>query len=295
MSVVSPETVQPWLEELIGRMLPEKGWPVLPGKAPRPDATAWVALTLASWGRQDKHWSKALDLLTGFQLSNGSLPVFASQPEATWPTSLAVMAWSASKRHEEPMQRALDYLVKIETRHVDDPAIAHALQLHGWPWIAKTHPWVEPSCLGLLALAAAERADPRSDEALRLLMDRQLKSGGWNYGNTKVFGLDLRPQPDPSGLALMTLAGRTELKQVAHSIEYLRQQVEQIRSPRSLGLVSMGLRAWFPEHSFSSRMIEGLSRQDFGPVPSDHLSIVLCALSGRSLPGVKVASLTEAP
>ncbi|MBW2703330.1 MAG: terpene cyclase/mutase family protein [Deltaproteobacteria bacterium] len=295
MSTVSPETVQPWLEELIGRLVPEKGWPVLPGKAPRPDATAWVALTLASWGRLDKDWGKALDLLTGFQRSNGSLPVFASQPEATWPTSLAVMAWSASKKHEASMQRALDYLLKIEIRHVADPAIGHALQLRGWPWIAETHPWVEPSCMGLLALSAAGREDPRSDEALRMLLNRQLEAGGWNYGNTKVFGATLRPQTGPSGLALMTLAGRTEMKKVAHSIRHLRQQVEQTRSPRSLGLVAMGLRAWSPEHSFCSQLVESLSRQDFGPVPSDHLSIALCALSGQILPGVKVASLTESP
>ena len=44
-------------------------------------------------------------------------------------------------------------------------------------------------------------AEPRIREAVRLLWDRQLPHGGWNYGNTVVLKQELRPHLLPTGLA----------------------------------------------------------------------------------------------
>ena len=41
-----------------------------------------------------------------------------------------------------------------------------------------------------------------------MIIDRALPHGGWNYGNKVVFGHELRPQPGPTGMALLALATR---------------------------------------------------------------------------------------
>ena len=45
-----------------------------------------------------------------------------------------------------------------------------------------------------------------------MMLDRQLPHGGWNYGNTYVFGRELRPMPESTGAALTGLAGQVEVR-----------------------------------------------------------------------------------
>jgi hypothetical protein len=77
--------------------------------------------------------------------------------------------------------------------------------------VAGTHSWIEPTALGVIALkAAGHERHERVQEAIRMILDRQLPHGGWNYGNTFVFGRELRPMPESSGAALAGLAGQVE-------------------------------------------------------------------------------------
>ena len=85
--------------------------------------------------------------------------------------------------------------------------VGHDTTLIGWPWVADTHSWLEPTAMTILALCRDGRADhPRVRAGLRLIRDRAIAAGGWNYGNNIAFGRDLRPQPAPTGLALLALA-----------------------------------------------------------------------------------------
>jgi hypothetical protein len=85
--------------------------------------------------------------------------------------------------------------------------MGHNGMLVGWPWVSGTHSWVEPTSLALLAMGREGRAGhPRAREGVRVLIDRAIPGGGWNVGNTVVFGTRLRPSPGPSGLALLALA-----------------------------------------------------------------------------------------
>ena len=91
--------------------------------------------------------------------------------------------------------------------------VGHDTTLQGWPWVVGTHSWVEPTAINVLALRSAGQAGhPRCREAVKLLLDRQLPEGGWNYGNTTVLGHVLRPQVQPTGLALAALAGETDVR-----------------------------------------------------------------------------------
>ena len=57
-----------------------------------------------------------------------------------------------------------------------------------------------------------------------LLLDRQLPSGGCNYGNTSVLGQMLRPHVQPTCVALLALAKEQDQgSRIAKSVSWLRK------------------------------------------------------------------------
>ena len=80
-----------------------------------------------------------------------------------------------------------------------------------------------------------------------MVLNRALAQGGWNYGNTSVFGRQLRPQPGPTGLALLALAAQASKhrpRSVDPAIAYLLRTLPDVRAPISLAWGVLGLRAW---------------------------------------------------
>jgi hypothetical protein len=77
-----------------------------------------------------------------------------------------------------------------------------------------------------------------------MILDRQLPHGGWNYGNTTVYGRELHPMPESAGAALAGLAGQVEQVAVARSLDYLQGEVDRLRTPVSLGWALLGLGVW---------------------------------------------------
>lgn len=100
-----------------------------------------------------------------------------------------------------------------------------------------------------MALARAGKAGhQRAVDGRRLLVDRAIPGGGWNYGNAMLFGTALRPQPCLTALALLGLAAggkcaRT-LPCVEQGLAYLQHCVSTLTTPRSLALSVLALRAW---------------------------------------------------
>jgi hypothetical protein len=161
---------------------------------------------------------------------------------------LAAIAWAGADRYRTEKDRAVQFILQVSgtnpAKKANDP-VAHDTTLRGWSWVEGTHSWIEPTSLSLLALDAAGIHDhPRSEEAIRLLLNRQLPHGGWNYGNTAIFGRELHPMPETTGAALAGLAGRVVLDEVARSLEYLKGEVDRLRTPLSLGWSLLGLAAW---------------------------------------------------
>ena len=137
---------------------------------------------------------------------------------------------------------------------------------------------VEPTALGILALVSnGLRTHARTREAVRMLMDRQLPGGGWNYGNTIAYGQELYPQPGNTGMALNAVAGFVPLEEVRNSLSYLENRVEKIRTPLSLGWALLGLGAWARRPDKARRWISDcLNRQDqVGPYNGSDLSLLL--------------------
>lgn len=236
------------IDTLLSRRTSDGGFAEIPDGDYRPDATAWVILCLESFRTHPGIVAGARAKLAAAQLPNGSIPLAPDYPEAFWPTAAAVMALQGAPHYSTAHGRAVDFLLATTGHHSPkDPEspVGHDSSIPGWPWINQTHPWVEPTALSIRALSlAGKTTHERVQFGVRLLLDRQLPGGGWNYGNTTVFEKILRPMPVSTGMALWSLAGLTERKTVAASIDMLKQQAFGLRTPLSLGWALHGLAAW---------------------------------------------------
>jgi len=275
--------------ELLARALPEGGFASRPGGAHRPDASAWATLALCVGEAGGEAVRAARDRLAREQRDDGSVSAHPEHPAAAWPTPVAVLAWHGSPYHALARERAVAYLLATAGAHWPvEPGAApgHDTSLRGWPWVQETHSWVEPTALGLLALeAAGHPRHPRVAEARRLLLDRALPGGGWNYGNTRVFGRVLRPLPESTGVALAALGGGpTERASVRPGLAYLETELARIRTPFTLGWGLLGLGIWQVWPEPSARWVEEtLARvAQLGPFDTAHLALLLLGYRARS-------------
>jgi hypothetical protein len=201
-----------WLSDAIERLAanPVCGYAV--DGPPGAEPTALAAMALAVQGRRDAAGA-ALRWLAQRQAAAGGVAVDAAHAAPQWPTGWAVLAWlrAASPTpgvFEASIQRGVAWLLATKgVRGVNDGVMGHDMTVQAWPWVEGTSSWVEPTATALLALKAAGRGDDaRYREGVRLLLDRVLPTGGWNCGNKIVLGTVLRPQLQPSGMALAALA-----------------------------------------------------------------------------------------
>ena len=269
------------LKALRERRLPDGGFSGLPGGQYRPDATAWASLALAEDDASAELVGAARERLAADQLSDGRVPIRPEHPNAAWPTYLAVLAWRGSRVHRERRERAIQFVLDNTGLHWPvDPGAAteHDTSIRGWPWIVDTHSWVEPTALAILALRATDHGDhDRVREAVRMLLDRMLPHGGWNYGNTRVFGSELPPLLERTGMALSALSGHVERKRVAASIDYLAARLPRVRTPLSLAWGLLGLGAWGERPPPAEGWIlETLARQEAaGAYDTSHVALLL--------------------
>jgi hypothetical protein len=134
----------------------------------------------------------------------------------------------------------------------------------------------------LLAFRSAGASNhPAAEEAARMLLDRQLEPGGWNYGNTSVYGTPLYPQPDQTGLALAALRPHASGSDVSRSLKYLDGVIAGISTPWTLGWALVGMEAWGTRPQGYMRQVDGcVKRQErAGAFNTQELSVLLLSIS----------------
>ncbi|WP_455388159.1 prenyltransferase/squalene oxidase repeat-containing protein [Petrachloros mirabilis] len=267
-------------QELSQRFLPEGGIIERPRGAFCTDATAWGILAFGVAGGARTILEKHRGRLVHEQGEDGRVWLSPQHPESYWPTAIAILAWQDSSVGQAAQNRAIQFLLRSAGTHPprkpDDPG-AHDTALKGWSWIEDTHSWVEPTALGIMALQATGYSQhDRAREAVRMLLDRQLPHGGWNAGNTLVFGRELHPNPESTGAALTGLAGVVRHEKVARSINYLQGEVERLRTPISLGWSLLGLAAWDRWPSNGAALVERClaSQSRYGEYDTSALSLI---------------------
>jgi hypothetical protein len=251
----------------------------------RPDATAWAILALRAAGMQSIDLKPARTRLLEDQLADGRLAISPQHPQAYWPTSLAVLAWHQDPEFHATQVRAVHFLLNSTGRQYPKPADApydHDSTLKGWSWIEGTHAWVIPSALAIIALKAVGYSEhQRVQEATRLLLDRQLPRGGWNYGNTRVYGQELNPMVETTGVALQALAGSVPRQEINKSLIYLNKAIFQTGTPLSLSWGLLGLGTWGEESPERESWLGACwSRQTrYGGYDANAIALMILALS----------------
>ena len=270
-------------KELSSRLLPDGGILNQSGGQFHVDATAWGILAFRGAGGEQAILERHCARLMREQGEDGRVWVHREHSESYWPTALAILAWQDSLPSQAAQGRAIRFL--LETTGVHRPRRSDELASHdplikGWPWVGGTHSWIEPTALAVIALKATGYGQhDRVREAIRMMLDRQLPHGGWNYGNTLVFGRELHPMPESTGAALTGLAGAVAQDTVSRSIEYLQGEVDRLRTPISLGWGLLGLAAWDLWPSNGAALVERcLANQSrYGEYDTSALCLLLLA------------------
>ena len=220
---------------------------------PATEPTALTAMALWAYGHRAAA-ETALGWLTEIQSADGSVPIDASQKGPGWATGWAVLAWrTALSRRPLPAgaqawaaaaDRAVRWVLAAKGRALpQSPLLGHDMSLVAWAWAEGSSSWVEPTAIQLLALKSAGfRSHQRCREAVQLLRDRAVPSGGWNCGNKVVFGTPLRAHVQPTGLALAALVGETSAEaEVRPAIDYLHKAISPSTTTVSLSYALIGL------------------------------------------------------
>jgi hypothetical protein len=258
------------------------------------EPAALTALALLVHGRGGAAKTR-LDWLADVQSPDGSVGIDAKQTMPGWPTGLAVLAWqaaqdspSAGDRYAVALERGIDWMLHVQGVSIErGDWSGHDTSLRGWPWVEGTHSWLEPTAINLLALEHTGHAThPRANEAGRMLHDRLLPSGGCNYGNTVVFGQELRAHMQPTGMCLLALSGCSDrTPRIEASIGYLQCELSERTTTDSLCYALMGLAAWQRVPAGADQWLSKAAERVLGrDAASYKLALLTLAAMGRQCP-----------
>jgi hypothetical protein len=220
------------------------------------EPTALACLGLLATGDRDSQTADkaacraAAQWMVTIQHKDGAVPVSPRLASPAWTTPYAILLWRSLTGFETARHRACEWVLNLQGRPLPatietNQVIGHDPRLIGWPWVDGTHSWLEPTALAILALCReGSSAHPRVRQGVGLILDRSVAGGGWNYGNKAVFGRALRPQPAPTGIALLALAARGDCTPaVLAALDSLKTSLPHVRAAVSLGWGVLGLRA----------------------------------------------------
>ncbi len=258
------------LPALLAAQNVDGGWGYSTGAKSAIEPTSWSLLAICGTdfnGSRARQESWAVRFLKRAQLRDGSWPAVIGQKEGGWMTSIVCLALRTSEGASPETARALDWLCRDwpgdgglwwrTRRRLSEPmrAAQPSDGLRGWSWTSGTSSWVEPTAHALLALRGARlspaplrRATRRRELAQKMLRSRMCPGGGWNCGNAGVYGRPGKPLIGPTAWALVALAefaDRPEVQDcVRQGLDWLEGAWAGIRSPGSLALAHLGLRAY---------------------------------------------------
>jgi len=154
----------------------------------------------------------------------------------------------------EPIDRAVQWLLDNKGREghwfwkwkfrLADRAVQFNPDKYGWSWFPDTVSWVIPTAFSLIALKQSfaccrtEHVINRIQSGTEMLRDRACPQGGWNAGNSIVFGSALVPHVDTTAIALLALTDDADTAAV-QGLDWLRQASVECSSAYSLAWSSI--------------------------------------------------------
>jgi hypothetical protein len=111
---------------------------------------------------------------------------------------------------------------------------------YGWPWGPRAGSWVIPTAFSVVAIKQStvcnrsEASEKRIRLGVEMLLDRTCVGGGWNSGNSIVYGVPLRPHVEATAIALLALQDESRAEIVWTSVKWLESQAGHIQAVSSL-------------------------------------------------------------
>jgi hypothetical protein len=256
------------------------GIPYSPGMSSFSEPT--LLMILAFIAVKEVHFVQQLvDWVLKHRNPDGSIGLNGEFPnEGIWNTPLlAIVMHNLGLKVER--DAAIDFIIKARSMtQKRSPNNDMNAQLLGWPWVANTFGWVEPTSWALLALSLAGKENhPRAVEGRKLLEDRCIPEGGWNYGNKIVFNHDLLPFWDTTALALLAL-GESNQSLTNINLDLLERSLPEIHSLYSNALSGICLERFGRNtREIRNRIMALLEREATKTLNMAHSALGVIALS----------------
>ena len=239
--------------QLRQRQMRSGGWAHFGSSQESIEATCMSLLGLSP----DREPASAVEFLFNSQLANGAWPAFRGDTEGSWTTSLALSTIIVTNHTSEACQSALKWLLaeKGEEGHwlwrwkfkTVDRNVRFDPDKYGWPWNHGAGSWVIPTAFSVIAIkqytvcARREASEARIRLGVEMLLDRACVDGGWNSGNSVVYGVPLRPHVEATAIALLALQDERRNEVVDKSLLWLRQRAATVGSASSLAWTILSL------------------------------------------------------
>ena len=178
-----------------------------------------------------------IEQLLRLQRRDGGWPAFLGDSEGSWTTALALCALNEMTDFAAAREKAFHWLIAERGREANwfwrwkfktaDRNVRFDPDKYGWPWISGSASWVIPTAFSIIAIKQftvcnrSEASEKRIHLGVEMLLDRACVDGGWNSGNSVVYGVPLRPHVEATAIALLALQDEQRTEVIQRSLSWL--------------------------------------------------------------------------
>jgi hypothetical protein len=244
------------VQSLVARRTTSGGWSYY-RKSPQTSVEATALAVMALSAESLDATRLGIAGLVHLQHRDGGWPAFQGDSDSSWTTALVLCALNGIADFVSARDRAFDWIIAAKGQEAHwfwrwkfktvDRNVHFDPDKYGWPWSHGAASWVIPTSLSVVALkqfTACNRTEP-SEKRIRLgvdmLQDRACLGGGWNSGNSIVYGVPLPAHIEATAIALLALQDEKRTPAIRASLGWLKQSSASIASVESLAWCILSL------------------------------------------------------
>src|SRR5271154_2870282 len=240
---------------LLTRQLRSGGWSYFGSQQSSVEATSLAVMALSTESPDAAR--SGLDQMLDLQRGEGAWPAFVGDSEASWTTALMLCALNGTGEFTSAREKAFHWLVAERGREAHwlwrwkfkttDRNVRFDPDKYGWPWISGSASWVIPTAFSIIAIKQftvcnrSEASEQRIHLGVEMLLDRACVDGGWNSGNSVVYGVPLRAHLEATAIALLALQDERRSELIQRSLTWLNKEAASVDSASSLAWCILSL------------------------------------------------------
>jgi hypothetical protein len=240
---------------LLTRQLRSGAWSYFGSQQSSVEATSLAVMALST--ESPNAARSGFDQMLDLQRRDGAWPAFVGDSEASWTTALALCALNGAGEFTGAREKAFHWLVEERGREAHwlwrwkfkttDRNVRFNPDKYGWPWISGSVSWVIPTAFSIIAIKQftvcnrSEASEKRIHLGVDMLLDRACIDGGWNSGNSVVYGVPLRAHVEATAIALLALQDEPRSELTQRSLVWLKKEADSVDSVSSLAWCILSL------------------------------------------------------